>query len=675
MTNHAENFPHSHAHLPASSASPTPPQQISADQLTAQVQAQPQSQPQAQAQAQAASTMDLRVRLLNGAVQPVRVPRGITIHKLRAELQTRGLIPPNLPARDVRLIHVPFSAAPPAAGRSGESAGPSAQERRTSVKEVAEASGYLGGVGGSRPKVLSSKLLTVGECGVDSGDTLVITRIRAPTPCQLAAPDSSAETAAAAAEAIPTRESIDRAIEAECARRGVPLPPPPAATSGLGLHTTTAAAAAAAIAAAQRVRVVADPVLVDRLAEMGFPRLMARHALQLHRSNRVAAAIEWLIENPDAEEQALQAESAAADAPAAPAGPGGRGGEGGGGGAAGEAGAAGAAGAGGAGEGAGGGGDEGGSGAAAGGLASGDSTGVSLSAGGAGVDAGATGAADSGAAGGGGEGAGVAAGNSEGLPAVAAGEAAEMDPPSSSAVAASGGMMCSGVSGEAGAAAPAGAAGAGAVAGAAAGSGVPMGVAAAAAAAAAVQEGVRAGTGEAPAATLGDSQPPLQGDLPAELREAWAQIAGMHVVSSIIHTYAPVIPLAVINRPGFLRKRPQHMPIRPSSHFTLDERSVRAWNRMMALQTIMGASGSTSPSHLSSSSASLPPHEARDPFVVEVEGGEGGEEEAMDVEGAALWAMANEMLRHGLTNPRVRQAISDMQDNPHAIYTFLNDAE
>ncbi|CAI5963339.1 unnamed protein product [Closterium sp. NIES-64] len=641
MTNHAENFPHSHAHLPASSASPTPPQQISADQLTAQVQAQPQSQPQAQAQA--ASTMDLRVRLLNGAVQPVRVPRGITIHKLRAELQTRGLIPPNLPARDVRLIHVPFSAAPPAAGRSGEAAGASAEERRTSGKEVAEASGFLGGGGESRPKVLSSKLLTVGECGVDSGDTLVITRIRAPTPCQLAAPDSSAETAAAAAaagEVIPTTESIDRAIEAECARRGVPLPPPPpaaAASTGLGLHTTTAAAAAAAIAAAQRVRVVADPVLVDRLAEMGFPRLMARHALQLHR-NRVAAAIEWLIENPDAEEQALQAESAAAaDALAAPAGPGGRGGEGGGGGAAGEAGSAGAAGAGGAGEGAGGG-DEGGRRAAAGGLASGDGTGVSVSAGGAGADAGATGAADSGAAGGaagaGGEGAGVASGDSEeGLLAVGSGEAAEMDPPSSSAaVAASGGMMGSGVSGEAGvAAAAAGAAGAGAAPGAAAGGDVPMAVAAAAAEAAAVQGGVRAGTGEASA--LGGTQAPLQGDLPAELREAWAQIAGMH-----------------------------------------DERSVRAWNRMMALQTIMGASSSTSPSHLSSSS-SLPLHEARDPFGGDVEGGEGGEEEAMDVEGAALWAMANEMLRHGLTNPRVRQAISDMQDNPHAIYTFLNDAE
>ncbi|CAI7746832.1 unnamed protein product [Closterium sp. NIES-54] len=555
MTNHAENFPHSHAHLPASSASPTPPQQISADQLTAQVQAQPQSQPQAQAQA--ASTMDLRVRLLNGAVQPVRVPRGITIHKLRAELQTRGLIPPNLPARDVRLIHVPFSAAPPAAGRSGEAAGASVEERRMSGKEVAEASGYLGGVGGSRPKVLSSKLLTVGECGVDSG----------------------------------------------------------------------------------------DPVLVDRLAEMGFSRLMASHALHLHR-NRVAAAIEWLIENPDAEEQALQAESAAAaDAPAAPAGMGGRGGEGGGG--AGEAGAARAAGeAGAAGEGAGGGGDEGGRRAAAGGLVSGDGTGVSVSAGGAGADAGATGAADSGAAGGaaggatggaagaGGEGAGVASGDSEALLAVGSGEAAEMDPPSSSAaVAASGRMMGSGVSGEAGVAAPAGAAGAGAAAaGEAAGGDIPMAVAAAAAAA--VQGGVRAGTGEAPASALGGTQAPLQGDLPAELREAWAQIAGMH-----------------------------------------DERSVRAWNRMMALQTIMGASSSTSPSHLSSSSSSLPLHEARDPFGGDVEGGEGGEEEAMDVEGAALWAMANEMLRHGLTNPRVRQAISDMQDNPHAIYTFLNDAE
>ncbi|CAI5489687.1 unnamed protein product [Closterium sp. Naga37s-1] len=591
MTNHAENFPHSHAHLPASSASPTPPQQISADQLTAQVQAQPQSQPQAQAQA--ASTMDLRVRLLNGAVQPVRVPRGITIHKLRAELQTRGLIPPNLPARDVRLIHVPFSAAPPAAGRSGEAAGASAEERRTSGKEVAEASGYLGGVEGSRPKVLSSKLLTVGECGVDSGgdptftfrtvtlesshpppfllprapfvfsplpslrppspslsppspslsppspslsppspslsppspspplpppfpplpppfaplpppftplpppfpppspryaDTLVITRIRAPTPCQLAAPDSSAKTAAAAADAIPTRESIDRAIEAECLQRQ------------------------------QRVRVVADPVLVDRLAEMGFSRLMARHALHLHR----------------------------------------------------------------------------------------------------GAAGGAAGGATGGAAGAGGEGAGVASGDSEALLAVGSGEAAEMDPPSSSAaVAASGGMMGSGVSGEAGVAAPAGAAGAGAAAaGEAAGGDVPMAVAAAAAAAeaAAVQGGVRAGTGEAPASALGGTQAPLQGDLPAELREAWAQIAGMH-----------------------------------------DERSVRAWNRMMALQTIMGASSSTS----------LPLHEARDPFGGDVEGGEGGEEEAMDVEGAALWAMANEMLRHGLTNPRVRQG-EFMFDRVHA---------
>ncbi|CAI6010956.1 unnamed protein product [Closterium sp. NIES-65] len=569
--------------------------------------------------------MDLRVRLLNGAVQPVRVPRGITIHKLRAELQTRGLIPPNLPARDVRLIHVPFSAAPPAAGRSGEAAGASAEERRTSGKEVAEASGFLGGGGESRPK--PSPPLSPPSCAIRLlppslhptsspslpppypplplfplppsrpspryADTLVITRIRAPTPCQLAAPDSSAETAAAAAaaggEVIPTTESIDRAIEADppaSSPFGTPFWPPFPPFSISPLHLAPPCPRSPAqqqrvlvVADPQRVRVVADPVLVDRLAEMGFPRLMARHALQLHR-NRVAAAIEWLIENPDAEEQALQAESAAAaDALAAPAGPGGRG-----------------------------------------------------------ADAGATGAADSGAAGGaagaGGEGAGVASGDSEeGLLAVGSGEAAEMDPPSSSAaVAASGGMMGSGVSGEAGvAAAAAGAAGAGAAPGAAAGGDVPMAVAAAAAEAAAVQGGVRAGTGEASA--LGGTQAPLQGDLPAELREAWAQIAGMH-----------------------------------------DERSVRAWNRMMALQTIMGASSSTSPSHLSSSS-SLPLHEARDPFGGDVEGGEGGEEEAMDVEGAALWAMANEMLRHGLTNPRVRQAISDMQDNPHAIYTFLNDAE